>query len=120
VSTCALICLCTFDGWVHVLDFDILVFLQKTKEEEERPRKSNQNVPRMFIQMKVDGNKPLQIICLLFAFVFLFGLCMSTCVLISLVLLMDGFLSLIFIYWVLLHYNNSSTLAISTHVRTII
>jgi hypothetical protein len=101
--------LCTFDGWVHVLDFLYRFFFKdkKEEEEEERSKKSNQNVRRMFIQMKVDGNKPLQIICWLFAFVFFLGLCMSTCVLISLVLLMDGFPSLIFIYWVLLHYNNT-------------
>jgi hypothetical protein len=45
-------------------------FFFKDRKRRRRETQKIQSVWRMLIQMKVVGNKPLQIICWLFAFVF--------------------------------------------------
>jgi hypothetical protein len=34
---------CTFDGWVHVLDFYIQVFLQRPKKKKKKKKRDPQN-----------------------------------------------------------------------------
>ncbi len=85
VSTCALICLVLLtDGFTFLIFIYRFFFKDRKRRRRRRETQKIQSVLRMFIQMKVDGNEPLQNICWLFAFVFFFGLCIFTRVLISL------------------------------------
>ncbi len=69
VSTSALDCLVLLmDGFTSLIF--IYRFFFKDRKRRRRETQKIQSVWRMLIQMKVVGNKPLQIICWLFAFVF--------------------------------------------------